>query len=220
MKYIYITLFFSLLPLVSFSQRPTDLELWTGAELEFKLNKKFSVSISEQVRFNDRVSSLKKSFTQVGMDYKIGKRFSLSGNYRFTFSPNENVSRRIALDANYKWKEKGKPVSIKYRLRYQNVFGGQRTYIRNKIKFDYNLSKLVYPSVAYELFFRLNGRNEFRVSRITLGLDWRITKQFEMTTFYRLQDDIFVNSPERQHIVGLMLAYELDLKKRRKSRIE
>lgn len=76
------------------------------------------------------------------------------------------------------------------------------------------------PSVAYELFFRLNGRNEFRVSRITLGLDWRITKQFEMTTFYRLQDDIFVNSPERQHIVGLMLAYELDLKKRRKSRIE
>ena len=63
------------------------------------------------------------------------------------------------------------------------------------------------------MFFRLNGKNEFRVSRLTVGLDWKITKKIEVTTFYRLQDDIFIKAPERQHILGMMLTYKLKAKK-------
>ena len=113
---------------------------------------------------------------------------------------------------NYNWSKKGAPLSFGYRLRFQSLLGNNKTYVRNKLKFEYNLSKLVDPFMAYELFFRLNGKNEFRVSRITLGLDWRITKPLHLTTFYRLQDDIFIKNPERRHIIGVTLDYKLDLK--------
>ena len=63
------------------------------------------------------------------------------------------------------------------------------------------------------MFFRLNAKNEFRVSRLTVGLDWKITKKIKVTTFYRLQDDIFVKSPERQHVLGMMLSYKFKAKK-------
>jgi len=39
-----------------------------------------------------------------------------------------------------------------------------------------------------------------------------------LNTFYRLQNDININSPERQHIIGLSFAYSLGLKKILKKR--
>lgn len=219
MKYTILVVLFFLVSQFSFGQRPSDLELWTGGEVGIKLSKKFSTSLAGQVRFDDTISALKKSLTEIGAHYKLGKRFSIKGIYRFTFPPNQTMQQRVAVDANYSWKEKGRPLSVKYRLRYQHVLGDTRTYVRNKIKFDYNLSKLVDPMIAYELFFRLNGKNEFRVSRLTIGLDWKITKQLELTTYYRLQDDIFVKSPERQHIIGLLMAYEFDFRKSQKARL-
>jgi len=217
---LFISILFFLVTHFSSAQRPTDFELWTGGEVGVKLNKKFDVSLSEQVRFNDTISSLKKSFTELGIKYKVGKHFSLKGNYRFIIPPAQNSLHRLALDANYSWKKKGKPLSFNYRLRGQHQFGKQRTYIRNKVKFGYNMTKLVDPFVAYEIFFRLNGKNEFRVSRLTAGLDWKITKKFEITTYYRLQDDIFIKSPERQHIFGLMMSYKFKVKKSTSSSID
>lgn len=193
---------------MSFGQRPADYELWTGASLKFKLSKKLNLSVAEQVRFNDTISSVKKSFTEIGLKYKIANGFSLKGNYRLIVPPGKTILHRIAIDGNYSWKKKGYPLSVNYRLRLQHQFGKQRTYMRNKVKLDYNLTKLVDPFVAYEVFFRFNGKNEFRVSRLTVGLDWKITKKFEVSTFYRLQDDIFIKSPERQHVLGLVLAYK------------
>lgn len=194
---------------IAYGQRPADFELWTGGEVGLKLNKKLGLSLSEQVRFNDTISSIKKTFTELGLKYKVGKNFSFKGNYRLTIPPNENILHRLALDANYQWKKKDTPLSFSYRLRFQHQFGKTRTYVRNKVKLGYNLSKLVDPFVAYELFFRFNRKNEFRISRLTAGLDWRVTKKFEITTYYRLQDDIFIKSPQRQHIFGLILSYKL-----------
>ena len=212
-KHLFFSILFFFVTQISFAQRPADFELWVGGELGFRLNKQLAVSLSEQVRFDDTISAIKKSFTEIGLKYKIGKGFSLKGNYRFIIPPGQNVLHRIALDGNYRWKKKGAPLSISYRLRYQHQFGKKRTYIRNKVKFGYNLTKLVDPFAAYEMFFRLNGKNEFRVSRLTVGLDWKITKKIEFTTFYRLQDDIFIKVPERQHVLGIILSYKLKAKK-------
>jgi len=213
MKHLILVVLLVLFSQFSSGQRPSDLELWTGGEVGFKLSKKFSGSIAGEVRFNDTLTALKKSLTEFGAQYKLGKRFSLKGMYRVTLPPNQPAQHRLTIDANCGWKEKGRPLSVKYRLRYQHVLGGNKTYIRNKIKVDYNLSKLLDPSLAYELFFRLNGKNEFRVSRLTVGLDWKINKHLELTTYFRLQDDIFIKSPERQHIIGFLLAYDLDILK-------
>lgn len=90
-------------------------------------------------------------------------------------------------------------------MRFQHQFISSKTYLRNKIKIGYNLSKLVDPFIAYEAFFRFNTKNEFRVSKWKFGLDWKINKRLDLTTYYRFQDDIFIKKPEGQHIIGLMV---------------
>ncbi len=217
MKRITLLLTFSLISVIALSQKPSDLELWTGGSIKLKIDKKWSVGITEQFRFNDGISTLSKSFTELGVKFKINKSFSLKGGYRYINRPYKSSQHRIALDGNYDWSKKDSPLSFAYRLRFQNLLGNNKTYIRNKIKLGYKLSKLVDPFVAYEAYFRLNGKNEFRVSRFTIGLDWRIIKPLHLTTYYRIQDDIFVKKPERQYIIGMMLAYKLDLTKKKNS---
>ena len=199
------------------AQITTDTELWTGGTFKLRLNKNFRIDIEEQLRFNDTISSRKSSFTEFGLKYRINKRWALKGNYRYVVRPTNNNKSRFSLDTYYSWSKKKKPISIQYRLRLQDAkesnTGRKSTHIRNKITVGYNLAKLVDPSISYEIYYRLNQKNEFRTWRLTGGLDWRISKQIDLTTFYRYQKEINVNNPEAQHILGLMLTYGMKIKK-------
>ncbi len=211
----FFLLLLLIVPLLSLAQRPTDLELWTGAKVNFKFNKKLSLDFREQIRFDNNISTYKKSFSELGLKYKVGKSFSIKPQYRLSVRQGSVFRHRISLDGNYKASKKGFPLIFKYRIRFQHRLFDPKTYWRNKLTLKYKLSKLVDPFAAYEVFFRFNGRNEFRVSRFTAGLDWRVSKNFEITSYYRLQDDIFIKSPERQHIIGLMVEYKIRKKKKR-----
>lgn len=200
------------------AQKSTDTELWTGGELKLRLTKKLKVDVDEQFRFNDTISSFKAALTEIGLKYKLDKGFSLKGNFRFARRSNKSNRNRFSLDVNYDWDKKEFPLSIEYRLRFQNTsdasLGKNFTYVRNRIGLDYNLSKLVDPFLFYELYFRLNGKNEFRVTRFTFGLDWKMTEQLDLTTYYRIDSDINVKKPKKQNIIGVMLSYDLDLRKK------
>ena len=175
--------------------------------------KPLSFDIQEQFRFNDTISTLYESFTELGIKYRLGKGFSFKGNYRYIVDYGGKNDHRLALDFNYSFDKKGFPLIIDYRLRFQNVMGRSKTYVRNKIGLTYKLTKLVDPYMAYELFYRFNGKNEFRKTRFTIGLEWRIMKELHCSTYFRVQDDINVKNPERQKIIGLTLNYKLKLKK-------
>tara|TARA_B110000285_G_C15029883_1_gene566134 strand:+ start:343 stop:993 length:651 start_codon:yes stop_codon:yes gene_type:complete len=198
------------------AQVPTDNELWMGGALDLKLNKKWSVGLKEQFRINNNISTLNQTFTGLYGKYKINKYFGLRGNYRFVARPQKNNKTRISLDALAHWKKKDFPLSFGYRLRLQRaVISGAkntRSYIRNKFSINYNLSKLVDPFIAYEIYFRPD-KKEFRVSRLTLGLDWKLNKRMELTSFYRIQRDINVKKPARQNIIGVMFTYNTSWKK-------
>lgn len=199
------------------AQVATDTELWTGGGLNLKLNKKFKVYAEEQFRFNDTISSLKSSLTDVGIKYQINQHFSLSGDFRHTIREAKNNRNRYSLSATYKLGNKKNPLSLKYRLRFQDtkesVSEKKFTYMRNKFTLDYNLSKLVDPFFSYETYFRFNQKNEFRSWKIVAGLDWRLAKSIDLTTFYRYQKEINVKRPEAEHIIGLMLTYKIRAKK-------
>lgn len=197
------------------AQKPIDTELWTGGTFQLRINKPLSIDLEQQFRFNDTISTLYKSFTELGLKYRLGKGFSLKGNYRYTVRPTKKNQHRVAMDLNYSYDKKGFPLMIDYRLRFQSVPGGNRTYIRNKLSLTYKLSKLVDPYIAYEAFFRLNGKNEFRTNRFTFGLDWRILKELHANTFFRIEDGINVKNPERQHVIGVTLSYKLKVKKKK-----
>lgn len=209
MKKVYYTLLLVVLPFCLIAQKPSDLELWTGGTLNFKFSKNFSLDVTENVRFNNSISTYKKSFTELGLKIKLNDKFSIKPSYRAILGLNSSIDHRIFFDGNYKLNKKGFPLSLSYRMRVQHQFVSAKTYLRNKIKLGYNFTKLVDPFVAYEAFFRFNSKNEFRVSRLTFGLEWRINKKLEVTSYFRLQDDIFIKNPERQNIIGLMVEYKI-----------
>lgn len=194
-----------------------DLELWTGGNFNLKINKKFSTGIVEQFRFNDTISSLKQAFTQISLKYKINKSFSIRANYRYSARPNSFNRNRLSLDFNYAWNKKKFPLSLKYRFRFQdtktNISGNKGTYIRNKFGVDYNLTKIVDPFTAFELFYRFNKKNEFRKYRFTLGLDWKLNKRMNIASYYRLQRDIGVKKPGLSNIFAILYSYKIKYKK-------
>lgn len=196
----------------------TDNQLWTGASLGLKLNKKFTLKIREEFRFGNDISEKSTSFTDLGLKYKINKHFSLTPHFRFIDVPVKKNKRRLVLDLNYKWKKKDVPISFKYRLRIQDTkkIDSKKQasdYLRNKFEIGFNTSKLVDPFIAYELYYRFDNKNEFRKARFTLGLDWKINKQMGLTTYYRIQKDINVKNPVKLKIIGVSFSYNLSLKK-------
>ena len=211
----YTLLILLILPFSLYAQKPNDLELWTGGTVNFKFSKILSLDVTEQVRFNTNITAYKKSFSEVGLKINLKKGFGLKPSYRFIVLPGAAFEHRLSFDGKYSWSKKGFPLTLGYRMRFQHSFIGSKSYLRNKIKVGYKLSKLVDPFAAYEIYFRFNGKNEFRVSRITIGLDWRITKKLHINIYYRIQDDIFIKNPERQHIIGLMLDYKFRPKKKK-----
>ena len=65
----------------------SDNQLWTGASVGLKLNKNFSVNLTEQFRFDNNISSRKLDLTELGVKYKLNKHFSFAQNFRLIDIP-------------------------------------------------------------------------------------------------------------------------------------
>ena len=61
-----------------------DLRLWTGAAIEKKFGKEWTLSLAEEIRFKQNISEINNYFTEAGLRYRISKNFALEGGYRFT----------------------------------------------------------------------------------------------------------------------------------------
>jgi len=190
----------------------TDTELWSGGVFQWKLNQEFQIHIEEQLRFNKSISSLELGFTEVGLKYNLNKHFAFKGNYRFIAKPDKYNRNRLTFDTYYKWKKKAFPLSINYRLRFQNTKENTTekkfTYLRNELTARYDLSKLLDPYISYEIFYQFNKINQFRVTRLYIGLYWRWSKRVNTTTFYCIQKDINIYNPGKKNILGIMFIYK------------
>lgn len=215
MKNFIITLLFcfSISPGLFAQDELVDIELWTGFAAKMKINKRLKIELEEQFRFKDTAKTFKSSFTELSARYKINKQFSLKSSYRYSIRNGyrQRNRNRMSLFVYYNWDKKNFPLSFQYRMGFQNdieAYNGQLiTYTRNRIKIKYKSLKDSEPFISYESFYRFNSKNEFRGNRFTTGLAWKLTKAIELTAFYRVEQEINVKQPERQHIGGLMLSY-------------
>ena len=210
---VFILLFIALGLKLQAQSDLVDTELWTGISAKMKLNKKVKIELEEQFRFKDSVQTFKSSLTEFGIRYKFNKKFSLKVNYRHSYRAGyrQRNRNRFSLFLYYDWDKKKFPVSVQLRSGIQNdfeVYNGQLlTYTRGRIKVKYKDLKDSKPFVAYESFYRFNAKNEFRTHRFTAGLGWDLTENLELTGFYRVEQEINVDEPERQHVVGFMFSY-------------
>jgi len=199
------------LPVICKSQ-----EFWFGGELDVDLTKKFFAGLETQVRSADGMATYNGYYGEAGAGYKINKHIKLKLVYRYTnkaghhdsevrpTNNRERISGDVSLDF-------GKKVSLKYRCKYQytrerNTYK-KYNYIRNKLGFNYDLHDIAEPFIAGEIFYRLDMKNQLRAYRYTFGLDSKINKNLNVKSFFRMENEINVNYPQKYYIIGVMFTY-------------
>lgn len=217
-------IFFTSLILLSvrgFAQEK-DFQSWNEFELEKKLSKKLTLSLSEEFRFVNNATQFDKWASSFGGNYGINKYVEIGLFYRYAYSrdldgENEN-GHRVYGDIAFSYKIQR--VSASYRMRYQYQVTtpyisregiSNEQYLRNRIKVKYNVPKIpLNPYVEIEYYYSLNNPygQDIDRSRYTLGADYSITKHLSAGLYYRIQyrRESF-NNPQNSYVLGTSVGY-------------
>jgi len=191
-----------------------DIRLWTGGTVKFEFTKDLRLEVEQQYRISDTISNYESSFTEFGVRYEFNDWLDAKGQYRYTSEIMDRNTQRWSLDISAKYEIDDFPVDLEYRFRVTDSrvdFTGEKdTYVRNRFGLDWNMSKLVDPFFEYENFYKFNEHMEFRVNRFTLGLEWKLSDESDFETYYRVEDEFNTSVPEMQHIIGIMIDYEVE----------
>jgi hypothetical protein len=214
-KYILAFLGILMLSGIAATCQISDNQLWTRATLKFRVNKNLRFDVEEQARFNNDISRLKITLTEGSIVYDLTKKITVKGNFRYICDPYSHNSYRYSGDFSYDFSKKGFPLDFKYRLRLQRDIEEHTresgSYFRNKFSVDYNLSKLVDPSIAFESYFKLSYVNRFSTNRYIAGLEWRLFKNVDLETFFMYEDEFGEKNPKTNKVFGVGLSYDLKL---------
>ena len=174
-----------------------DAGLWASVTVKKKITKKFTLSLSEECRFNENVSELGTAFTEAGVEYKLIK--NLTGGIAYRFMQKKQVDdfyslrHRGLVSLTYKLKVKKFELNLKerYQIQYADVNTSEdgkipSEYLRNKLTIKYNTSKKYTPFIAAELFYQLNNPegNECDDIRYSGGIEYNFNKLHEVDLFY------------------------------------
>jgi predicted porin len=205
--FLFICLFISLTGL---SQK-----LWMETEVTGEILKNLEISLSPQVRFEEKMD-LYEYFFDTGLEYDFNKYFSAGTVYRLgnsmTKKGKTETFHRFVLDAKTKY-EFWKKLEVQLRLRYTNEsdFGIETNeneyYVRTRLKVEYAIKKLnLIPYAACEIYRNVSD-DEFDKSRYEAGLKYKLTKKHRIGTFYRIHDSLV--DDQTTHILGIK--YKLKL---------
>lgn len=204
-----------LLPLFSLGQVSTDAKLWTGISLEKEIHD-LEIQLNQEFRFNENVTHLEKTLTELQFEYKMDKPFYLRWGYRFDQefdyeTKNVDVNHRVELGLAikkkflYDWK-------FKYRTKFQMKFKSTEKedpfYWRNKFTMEYRRFDIE-PYVSYEFYFKFNNKFDFNRNRYFVGAKYDLNKDSSLKVFYFYEDKFNRKNLKVNHVWGVMYRYEL-----------
>ncbi len=204
-----------------------DFELWSAAELKYKVNKKLTIGLEQQLRLKDDATQVDQAFTQFfvkkqfikSMHYGLGLRYIRDNDNQGDLQAYENHFR-FHFDLGYN--HKVNQFKLKYRLRLQtkNQMGVSkadgdlsRSHIRLKISTAYNIKKWkLDPEVSAEIFNNLRQGENFDKFRFTLGTKYKMKTLGAIGAFYRIEQELNATNPITIYIAGLKYTYTLKRK--------
>ena len=63
-----------------------DIGLWTSLSLEYKFNKKWRGTATQEIRTFNNALRFQKSISDFEVDYKLNKQFKLGGGLRYAYN--------------------------------------------------------------------------------------------------------------------------------------
>ncbi len=212
-KRIIVILF--ILPFFVNSQVINDAKLWTGITVSKEV-KDFEFSLSKELRFDENVSHIDKSFLEVGAQYKIRKGLYAGLNYRFNRDndyPTENYDliHRVDLGVSYKKKVNKFRFGVRTKIQMKSALPDENNPFvsRNKLSIKYKYSKKISPFVAYEFYYQFNNENVINRTRIALGSSYKINGKSSVKLFYMFENRFNVKNLKHNHVYGISYSIEL-----------
>lgn len=188
-------------------------ELWSGASLNYKLNKKIQFNVDQQVRLTNSLNEIRNTFFEFGIKYRFNKYLSVRAQHRYVMPNEQRHVNRFTLDGTGKYKIKSTHLEFAYRIRFQHAVTTftqePETYLRNRIQVRYRLIKGIRLFARYESFYQFNDKMRFRRNLYAAGFDFKLNKKLDLSLFYRLDQKINTNNPERRNIIAALVSFEI-----------
>ncbi|MFT7156105.1 MAG: long-subunit fatty acid transport protein [Parvicella sp.] len=200
-----------------------DMESWTAAKFQLKVNKKLKFQLSQQLRLKHNSSELERTFTQLKGEYKINSNFSFGAGYRFILEQKSTdflMQHRFQFDGAYSFKLERFRGDV--RLRYQSVKVPSLeskladNHLRGKFEIGYNIkSWKLDPYVSTEIFRQVvsDYTTGFDKIRFQMGTTYDFNKKHSISAFYGFEKELNELYPKITYLFGVSYKYKLKLKK-------
>ncbi len=222
-----LLILFILLPcFIKAQNTPTDLESWTGFNIEYKVNKFIELNLEEQIRLKDNLSAVDNYFFQPEISVDLFKFLSWNTAYRF-IRENDNKGKiqgyenHNRIQTELEIEQEISRVTLKARARYQYkiefgpdiVDAEPSQAIRYRLKADYNIRKWkMDPEISAEIFrsFRDPDQSGNYRYRLFAGSELELSKKLDLGFAYGYSHSLNSEEITIRHIASLGLKYSIN----------
>jgi hypothetical protein len=189
-----------------------DAGLWLNLDVEKKITQKFSAEFSQALRYNENITEIGTSLSEIGLSYKVIKPLTVGAAYRFSQKKrvDDFYSNRHRFSFNISYKIKVNQFKISLREQFQSSYkdigvsadgGIAKNHLRSKITLAYDLEKKYTPYVSYEMYYEIGEYIDN--TRYKAGVEYEINKFHIVEISYMIEKEINVNKPWTNYVIGL-----------------
>ena len=200
------------------SERSTDFGGIVSAEAEVGLGGPFGLSVEEELRFENNCTQFDRWLNSVGVDYTClhnRMNIGLTADYIRRHNDRGYYENRGRLGLQVTYTEDWRRFRFQVRSKAIGTFFDERTgehrvnprlYWRNRLKVTYQPmnSRFKYV-ISTELFWLTNDPKKGGIDnlRTVLSVDYRLARQYSLSAFVRMDNDLQVKEPVDRFFLGL-----------------
>jgi hypothetical protein len=190
-----------------------DNQIWGSLQIEYGLNEKLDLELSEELRINENVSELSDLLTDIGAIYKFSDLFRAGIFYRFRLMPqDEEVQHEMYLNLYMNFKIKNLKASNRIRIHEKYRLEKKPIHLlRYQFGLSYPIINQLDIFVSSELFYRYFYDEGDRLSqgRYKAGLEYSISKSLGIEVYYMREIEYNNEKAINSDILGLDLKIDL-----------
>ena len=200
------------------SERSTDFGCIVSAEAEAGLGGPFGLSVEEELRFENNCTQFDRWLNSVGVDYTClhnRMNIGLTADYIRRHNDRGYYENRGRLGLQVTYTEDWRRFRFQVRSKAVGTFFDERTgehrvnprlYWRNRLKVTYQpMNSRFKYALSTELFWLTNDPKKGGIDnlRTVLSVDYRLARQYSLSAFVRMDNDLQVKEPVDRFFLGL-----------------
>lgn len=201
------------------SERSTDFGGIVSAEAEVGLGGPFGLSVEEELRFENNCTQFDRWLNSVGVEYTClhnRMNIGLTADYIRRHNDRGYYENRGRLGLQVTYTEDWRRFRFQVRSKAIGTFFDERTgehrvnprlYWRNRLKVTYQpMNSRFKYALSTELFWLTNDPKKGGIDnlRTVFSVDYRLARQYSLSAFVRMDNDLQVKEPVDRFFLGLI----------------